>query len=61
MPRQGGPSGRAQPFVDIELRLSVISLYYGGTFTLMSANSLLRPDGPPCSVIRANGVSGQAC
>ena len=31
-----------------ELHFSIWNLYRGGTFNLMSTNSIPRPDGPPC-------------
>ena len=33
-----------------ELDFSIRSLYCGGTFNLMSTNSVPQPDGPPCNV-----------
>ena len=47
---QGSPSGQGQTFVDVEKDFSIRSLCCGVTFSLMSTNSVLRPDGPPCIV-----------
>ena len=55
---QGGPSGRALPFVDGMLRRSAMFLSKGTTFNLMSTRSSAWPDGPACIDLAALGLWG---